>query len=329
MVFGNHPINPSTPLKKIDEDIFQLAVPLPYGSNEINCYLIRGNHGYTVIDTGDSSQEAKNIWEKLISEGLVIEKVVVTHAHPDHFGLCHWFQEKYQIPIVVSNGTYKKLKDYGNTAQLLKKSSNFFQTHGFPEIHTERITFNELPYKFNPDEFFHYGQKIQIGNEMFETIHTPGHSADHVCFYHQVKKILIIGDQVLPNISPVVGVFREEDGNPLNEYFQSLNKLKTNETKIALTGHGDVIYNLNKRIDELVSRHKHRLNQITNSVKGKGKTAFQLTTEIYGNIPWQKMINSFGATLARCIYLKSIGTLTTEIINDKIIFKASKTTNDE
>lgn len=323
MESAKHPIDPSSPLKKMDENIFQLAVPLPYVNKEINSYLIKGNNGFTVIDTGDYTKEAKDLWEKLISEGLVIEKIVITHAHPDHFGLCQWFQEKYQIPIVVSKRTYEKLQDYKKTAELLKKSANFFQRHGFPKIPTEGINFNETPYQFEPNDIFEIEEHIQLGNEMYETIYTPGHSEDHVCFYHQTKRILIVADQVLLGVSPVVGVFREEDGNPLKDYLQSLKKLKTYETKIALTGHGDVIYDLNKRIDEIIANHEHRLKQIIDLVKDKGKTVCQLTMEIYGDIPLQKIINPFGATLARCIYLESMGIITSKIVNDTIVYTVS------
>ena len=58
----------------------------PFGMRELNSYLIRGDHGYTVIDTGSYATESIEIWEQTISAGLSIEKVVVTHAHPDHLG---------------------------------------------------------------------------------------------------------------------------------------------------------------------------------------------------------------------------------------------------
>ena len=81
-------------LIKITDDIYQLVVRFPFGMREVNSYLIKGEKGFTVIDTGSYAKESIDIWEQTLSSGVKVEKVVLTHAHPDHIGLAGWFQER-------------------------------------------------------------------------------------------------------------------------------------------------------------------------------------------------------------------------------------------
>ena len=90
-------------LTEVADGIHKLVIKFPKGMGEVNCYLLEGKNGYTVIDTGTNSIEAKEGWEKVLSSGIVIEKVVLTHTHQDHIGLAKWFQQEIGVPVIVSN----------------------------------------------------------------------------------------------------------------------------------------------------------------------------------------------------------------------------------
>ena len=51
----------------------------------VNCYLVRENDGFTLIDTGMSGQ-AQPIVQAAQKLGLPIVRIVLTHAHVDHVG---------------------------------------------------------------------------------------------------------------------------------------------------------------------------------------------------------------------------------------------------
>ena len=74
-----------------------------------------------------------------------------------------------------------------------------------------------------------------------KTIWTPGHSSDHFCFYNHERKIMVIGDHILDQISPVILIESSADVNPLMHYFDSLEKMKEYSIKLALPGHGHLI----------------------------------------------------------------------------------------
>jgi beta-lactamase superfamily II metal-dependent hydrolase len=87
--------------------ITQVKVPLPFPLRWVNGYLIRGANGYTVIDPGLHTAEAEACWEEALRErGLdyeAIERIVLTHHHPDHYGLAGWMQQKSGAPVLMSS----------------------------------------------------------------------------------------------------------------------------------------------------------------------------------------------------------------------------------
>ena len=68
-------------LINVSEGIEKLVVRFPGGMQEVNSYLVKGENGYTVIDTGIYSEEAIATWEALFDTGVEVKKVVLTHTH--------------------------------------------------------------------------------------------------------------------------------------------------------------------------------------------------------------------------------------------------------
>ena len=54
-------------LIKLTDTIFKLVVRYPFGMRELNSYLIRGDNGYTVIDTGSYANESIEIWDNTVA----------------------------------------------------------------------------------------------------------------------------------------------------------------------------------------------------------------------------------------------------------------------
>jgi glyoxylase-like metal-dependent hydrolase (beta-lactamase superfamily II) len=311
--FGQVPI-----LKKVTEDIKLLSFPYSFGMIQVNCFLFRGERGYTVVDTGSDSEEGINTWEYLMAAGITIEKIVLTHFHIDHLGLAKWFQEKHHIPVFISSKGYQEIqrrqdKDHINYV------INLFEQHGCSEFSKMASADFTQAYDFVPDGLFEENQQVQLGNDIYETIWTPGHSADHFCFYQPEQQIMVMGDHVLEKISPVVLIESPYDLNPLQDYFNSMDKIKDYSIKIALPGHGKVMEGLGNRLEEIKSGHIHRMNQIVESVKDEEKTAWQICQETYRNVSF---FSPLMATITRCIYLESIGKIKSNIKNGIIYYQS-------
>ncbi|MCR1835899.1 MBL fold metallo-hydrolase [Oceanobacillus caeni] len=309
-------------LTEITEGIQRLIVTFPMGMGDVNSYLIEGENGYTVIDTGANLDEAVEIWKDVLDTGIKIEKVVITHTHEDHVGLARWFQETVGVPVAIPKISMKEMEKALN--QDLEQVRAYIKKYDGPNLPNFYFE-NKRIFAFQPDETFENHQKIKLGDDLYETIWTPGHAYDHFCFYNKEKNVLIVGDHVLKDVSPVVGVWTaEEEGNPLQDYFQSLEVIKGYSPKIALTGHGEPIYEFKKRVTELQERHMMRLEEVHAAVKDEYKTVKQVCEEIYGTMNIIIDLSAFMATFTRLIYLENIKRVDRKKINGKVFFKARK-----
>lgn len=313
-------------LNKVAEDIYLVSIPVPL-MQQVNCYLFRGENGFTVVDTGLYTPEGIAVWERIMALEITIEKVVLTHFHLDHIGLARWFQEKHRVPVFISSLGYEEMKrrrkgDYADWV------INFFQQHDGLRLFKTAIE-NQIAmenqvmdiYEFEPDGLLEDSQYITLGNEIYEAVWTPGHSPDHYCFYNHGREIMIIGDHILDQISPVILIESSADVNPLMHYFDSLEKIKEYSIKLAFSGHGKPIENLDKRIEQIKSGHQYRMEQIVESLKNEEKTAGQISQEIYIKGSSKLAYSPIMSTITKCIYLESIGKLKSECINTKRIYR--------
>ncbi len=309
-------------LTEVAEGIHKLIIQFPGGMGEVNCYLLKGPNGYTVIDTGTDSEEAKERWKQILASGIIIEKVVLTHTHIDHIGLAKWFQQEVGVPVIVSNLGYEEMQKRRDTLRR-NRINNLLVKHGGQALPDPKKD-DSFIYDFEPDGFFENQQYIQLGEELFEAIWTPGHAPDHFCFYNRDKKIMIVGDHILQKINPVIGLWSGEEENPLQDYLMSLQTIKKYPTKIALSGHGGTIDHLQDRVNALTAQHQHRLHQVLQSVKNDSKTAYQICIEIYGTENIILNLSAFMATLTRLLYLESIGKVGRRESEQEVLFEANE-----
>ncbi|WP_413380987.1 MBL fold metallo-hydrolase [Alkalihalobacillus sp. 1P02AB] len=295
-------------LTKVVDDIYLVKVRFPFGIREVNCYLFKGERGYTLVDTGSEAEESIQLWTDILSKGIIIEKIVLTHVHPDHVGLARWFQENHQLPVHLSTVGNEELKMIQNDHIKEEDLENIICENGAPSIPTEMLSLDPSPYYFTPDVLFEIGEFIQLGDDEYEVIWTPGHSTDHMCFYQREKQILVVGDHVLKDISPIIYFSlsnKEEDS--MKHYFQSLDLIRNYPTKLCLPGHGEVFSNLIERVDELKKGHEHRIEQMLHCLKSDWKTATEVCTEIYQPKKKTHFFSPFISTIARFKYLVSEG----------------------
>lgn len=140
-------------LTKISEDIYQLVVRYPFGMFEMNSYLFRGEKGFTIVDTGSEAKESIDLWKKTLASGITVEKLVLTHAHPDHCGLARWFQENHHIPVYISSLGYQELQKKRDNNRVNWLHS-FLKSHDCPELSQNVGNSEAAAYEFEPDGVF-------------------------------------------------------------------------------------------------------------------------------------------------------------------------------
>jgi glyoxylase-like metal-dependent hydrolase (beta-lactamase superfamily II) len=140
-----------------------------------NCYLVREDDGFTLIDTNMGGQ-AQAIMQEASKLGFPIARILLTHAHVDHVGsLDALHQALPDVPVMISERdarflTGDKSLDASEPQVPLKG--------GYPVVSTK------------PTRLLHEGDRIGS----LEVIATPGHTPGHIAFFDTRDRALIAGD---------------------------------------------------------------------------------------------------------------------------------------
>ena len=280
--------------------IHRLQLPIPGGHlNYANAYLVEGDidNGALLVDTGWNTEETFDYLKtKLATKptdtaGIGVEfeevrQIVVTHAHPDHYGLADKLRHRCGARVYMHELERDIIQSrYTSMDELLEDIAKSLEVNGVPPDELSKLQKASLPMrKFVdptlPDIALHGGETITTGYFNFEVFWTPGHAPGHICLYEPDKKILLSGDHILPTITTHVGLHPQSGSNPLGDYLASLNRLKELEVEMVLPGHGQPFTNFRSRVEELIRHHELRNAQILSALNPESKTAYQIANEI-------------------------------------------------
>lgn len=122
----------------------------------------------------DPGGDLASILRVVDREGLTLEKILVTHGHIDHAGAVAELAERLGLPI---EGPHRDDRFWIDG---MAEQSRMF---GFPEVRS-----------FTPTRWLDDGDTVTFGNQTLRVIHCPGHTPGHVCFYHPLSQLAIVGD---------------------------------------------------------------------------------------------------------------------------------------
>ncbi|MEM8861582.1 MAG: MBL fold metallo-hydrolase, partial [Chloroflexota bacterium] len=322
-----------SPLLQVTQDIWQVRLPLPYALDHVNVYLIQGETGWTIVDAGLNISKARATWEFAFDELAIgqdqVEKIVLTHMHPDHFGLAGWLQRRFslsdiQVPVYASA---EELAMYAGLWQVLDRSERieltmdgYFQACGIPREHAEAVTAGTLrtgsktlPHpEFTP---FPDGGILKMGNRTWQMIHAPGHADGQFVFYDPNDALFLSGDQLLMKITPNIGYWSDTQPGVLKRYLDSLLTLKQFDTRLGLPGHKWQIADWQARIEEMLVHHEDRLNHtLTAVVKSPGITVNEVSKIVFrlGDLDIHQSRFAVAETLAHLDHLELKGSIDKE-----------------
>jgi glyoxylase-like metal-dependent hydrolase (beta-lactamase superfamily II) len=272
---------------KLPPGIFQLKIPLknnPLGY--INSYLIRTDEGCALIDSGWNTDDAFEALKDGVTRAGVtfkdIDYLIVTHIHPDHYGLIGRVQEHTDAQLLLHE-TERQLLDsrYVNYDELLRASENWLRVNGVPSESRptlQRASLDILGLVATPHTCASVfgGERITLGNRSLEVIWTPGHSPGHICLYDEDERILFSGDHVLERITPNVSMNTQTQSNPLVDYQNSLRQIEALDARLVLPGHGRPFTGLRERIAAIIAHHEERLSEVLAICEAEPITAYEV-----------------------------------------------------
>jgi glyoxylase-like metal-dependent hydrolase (beta-lactamase superfamily II) len=253
--------------------VWRLPLPLhdsPLG--HVNTYLVRSDDGYLLVDCGwDTADTLEALEGHLRALDIPITDVrhlVITHIHPDHYGLAGRLRELSQAHLSFHRLERLYIESrYADTDELLDEMHEWLRMNGTPAGELDRLNFGSMGIRSRvsiafPDCTLDGGEEITCGRFAFRVVWTPGHSAGHICLYDGRHKVLLSGDHVLPHITPSVGLHVRAASNPLADYLDSLRLIGRLEAELVLPGHGEPFQGLPERTAELLAHHQRRLEEV-------------------------------------------------------------------
>src|SRR5438128_93311 len=191
-----------------------------------NCYLLREDDGFTLIDTNMSGQ-AQAIIQAAQKLGLPIVRIVLTHAHVDHVGSLDALHAA--LPHAQTAISERDARFLSGDKSLDPSEPQVPLRGGYPVCRTA------------PTLLLHEGDRIGS----LEVLATPGHTPGHLAFLDTRDRAVIAGDafQTLGGVA-VAGTFKLLFPLPALATWHkglalsSARKLLAREPSVLAVGHG-------------------------------------------------------------------------------------------
>jgi glyoxylase-like metal-dependent hydrolase (beta-lactamase superfamily II) len=303
-----------------------LRMPLPMSLNHINLWLLRDAGGWVIVDTGLGTNTTRGMWQRVFAdamEGDPATHVVVTHMHPDHSGCAGFLVETFNVDLWMTREEYLLcrvlISDTGKEAP--REGERFYRAAGFSEAQIASYKANfggfgravqGMPQSYRRMQD---GERLKFAGFEWEVIVGRGHSPEHACLYDRERNVLISGDQILPTISPNIGVWPTEPlANPLADFFASIDRLEQElaDDVLVLPSHGKPFRGAHARLAALRREHTERLDILVEN-GSRPRRVVDVFDDLFGRaITDGNRIMATGEALAHLHYLVASGEMTVE-----------------
>ena len=261
---------------EVAEGILWLRLPLPMALDHVNVYALADSDGWTLIDTGMNSRKSREIWTAALAgplAGKPVARVLLTHHHPDHVGLVGWFQDRGAALLTTRTAwLYARMLTLDVQDRPSAQSMHFYTRAGMPaEMLAKRAT--ERPFNFadvvapmplgftRVDE----GQTLTLAGRRWRVRLGQGHAPDHITLWSEEDALVIGGDQLLPSISPNIGVYpTEPEADPLTEWLEATARFlpHARDDQLVLPGHKLPFTGLPFRLQQMAENHHEALARL-------------------------------------------------------------------
>jgi glyoxylase-like metal-dependent hydrolase (beta-lactamase superfamily II) len=263
--------------------IRRVTLPLPTRPGHVHAYLLPGQDGWTIVDTGLGLPDARDRWAAELDElPGPVARVVVTHFHPDHVGAARDVAELTGAPVAQGRLDYEQCAlvwgggDWGDVLV------GWFDRHGVPdEVTSELVQQGSLyrPFvRYQPEP-----EPLEPGDlvDGWEAVAAPGH-ADGQLMLHR-DGVLVAADHLLERISPTVGLWPQSRPDPLGDYLGALEATIALDPSLAVAGHGDPLTDPAGRARDLLAHHRERLDATAAALGDEPRTGYEVSFPLFGS----------------------------------------------
>ena len=201
--------------------------------------------------------------------GTQLEGVLITHAHPDHISGARALAEKWPAARFRKYPWLEQDDRYGVSYAPLRD-----------------------------------GDSVAAGKEVLTVVHTPGHSPDHLCFWHEASRTLFSGDLLVEGSTVVIPASR---GGRLSDYLRSLERVRALAPRLALPAHGPDIQAPLELLTSYIAHRRRREQQVLEALAGGSATPARIAGLIYDRLPAEFRPLAEESVLAHLVKLEEDG----------------------
>jgi glyoxylase-like metal-dependent hydrolase (beta-lactamase superfamily II) len=319
-------------VREIQPGFHLLHLPLPMKPTIVNVYLVDGGSEWALIDTGMNTSESVGAFHAALD--LVgcrpewIRKIVCTHHHPDHFGTSGPYKELCRAEVFLHPLEAERVASFLPQPRS-EETAQFFRKNGIPIDRFAKVPslgdfWKDMYRPVAPDHGLADHDRLTIGERELEVVWTPGHSPGHCVMYFRREKIVIVGDHLLPKITPHVGIVSDKAGDPLGDFIASLRKVGELDVETVLPAHGTVYHDHKKRVSQLIEFHEYRMQSMLDIIRGRPANAYDVALEAFGltpESPFQQQFPATFETLAHLEHMRLQGRTEKQLIGDRVVWR--------
>ena len=298
--------------------IKHISVPTPFKVGPVNVYLIEEDP-LTLIDTGPFTDEAIVALRDGLSRlghGLhAIKRVVLTHAHADHFGLARVVSEASGADVFVHEWDAPMV--CGPDDRTVFKG--LLASAGVPQEAIDRIDLGSGRYRkyeqrLDSVQTLKDEDEIVFDRESLVVVHTPGHTPGSICLLRASSRLVVSGDTILKNITPNP-VLNPDPIDParrfqsLGEYLVSLARIKSIAPTVLKGGHGDDVADYDEYFNRLYQFTRTRQTKLLSLLPRDGATAWDASHQLFPGAKGENRFLALSETIAHLDFAVSEGKL--------------------
>jgi glyoxylase-like metal-dependent hydrolase (beta-lactamase superfamily II) len=308
------------------------------GLRAVNVYAIDGGAegGCVLIDGGWAVAEAQEALEAAL-DGIGyalsdIRRILVTHAHRDHYTLGVTLQRTLGTRLAIGIGERENVEvamveANSSSARVLPSLGAAHLSAAWDSLYSQEDRERSSASFGLPDEWLADGQVLDAGTRTLTAIQTPGHTHGHLVYLDPTASVLFTGDHVLPHITPSVGFESARVDNPLGDFLRSLHLLLTHPDAVMMPAHGAPADSVHKRVHELIAHHDVRLADTLAAAQAGAGTAYEAARRLgwtRRDTPFDKLdpfnqILAIGETNAHLVVLSERGHLLRSVDGNGLI----------
>ena len=321
-------------VRDLPADVLRVRLPTPFAVGAVNCYVLLGPP-VTVVDPGTVIPASlERLGAALAGAGCSlddVEQVVVTHAHPDHFGAAGWVARRSGSVILAGRAEVAALRGrqggerrsammaaLGVPVDLVGAAAAAATRMGDVVEWADGVTIVPV------DD----GDVVHAGGRVLTAYVTAGHAPGHLSLWSDGAKLLMSGDHLLARIVPLAGLepsgARTGHRHSLDEYLSSLQRFVALDPAVVLPGHGEAFTGVDVLARRLRAHHADRCAAVRVVVAELGRpTPYDVAQRLLWQAEGSRLLRGVAEVVGHLDLLEQDGDVVAEAEGPVLRYRAA------